>query len=495
MELVCSVDLGTTRTKAALVDSSGKVVRALFASADDLVGEGRIELDAGQRFEETCRLLRGLLGADAIRAGDVAALCLTNQRATVVPADERGQAVGPGISWQDARGGEAMSRFADGFGAGRFMEITGLPPSFLWTLSKVLWHREARPAAGLQASRWLLLPDYVLHRLGAEQLVTDASNASLTGMLDLDRRDWSDDLLSAAGLSRDMLPRIVSPGTMVGRLNAAAAAATGLSAGTPLVAGGGDQQCAALGLGVVDPGQAAMSLGTAAVLFAPADRKAADLSNGCFSTAHVVPDGIAREAIVSSFGSSIDWAVHALGLAGPAELDALAEGSPVGSRGAVFYPYLAGAGSLGFDATAHGAFLGIGLWTRRADLCRAVLEGTAMEARRLLEALDPVGGVNEIVLSGGAVESAVAVRILCDVMGRDLAIQTGGEPALLGAAMLAWIGAGRFRGVSDALSACAARAKRRLSPSSAAGGSEEPYRAWRRRAILLRRESADSKAT
>ncbi|MFH1532687.1 MAG: FGGY-family carbohydrate kinase [Pseudomonadota bacterium] len=443
-DVVCVLDLGTTGIKAALVDAEGSIVIRARAPASPMLGDA-LEFDAVHTLETVERLIREVVSA---RPGDcVAAVSSSCQRATVVPMGEDGRPAGPALSWQDPRGGAAAARLADAMGPRGFTSITGLPPSFLWTLGKLLWLRDTRPGIWRGTARIALLNDLVLRHLGAVEATTDLSNASLTGLLDLTSLDWSGPLLDAAGLPRSILPGLVRSGSEVGTLSPGAARTTGLPRGTLLVAGGGDQQCAALGQGVLEPGDAGLCLGTAAVVSCPTDRPVTD-ANGFFCTVHAAPDRWVLEGLHNSFGSALAWARGALMCEDEATLEALAEAGDPG--GAVFVPHLAGVGSPDHLGAARGALVGLSLSHGRAAMARAVYEGVAWEMRRILDAMETGGPRRRLVVSGGVSTGRLMPRLLADLTGRSLVLREVSDASLLGAAALAWTGAGRFPDASAA---------------------------------------------
>lgn len=342
-----------------------------------------------------------------------------------------------------------MHRFMHGFGQARYIQITGLPPSALWTLAKLLWLREAYPALYQASARFVLLHDYLLARLGAEEFVTDPSNASLTGLLDVRARTWSTEILAAIDLPSAVLPLVRPPGTVAGVVSREAAERTGLRAGTPLLVGGGDQQCGALGIGAVHPGQAGMILGTAAVISCPMNHPVIDEAGRLFCTVHVVPERWVIEGIQNSFGSAVHWWAEQIGVDTPEALDALASTASPGAEGVCFYPYLAGIGSPDFAADVRGAFLGLSLTTRPADLARAVLEGTTLELRRILATITPYVDIRQYVVAGGGAMRPWRVQLLADVLGHAIAVNPVAEATLLGVAICAWTGLGRFATLED----------------------------------------------
>ena len=477
-DLVCCLDLGSTNIKAALFDEHCRLI-TIESEATAQVGADSTgtELDAQAQCELTTRLVGRLMTTERVSQEKVIAVCVTNQRATVVPVANDGRAVGPAISWQDTRCENEAEELACLVGRERLSVCTGLPPSFLWTASKLLWLRKNRPGVWQRADRFVLLHDMVLKHLGADELVTDPSNASLTAMFDLTRGDWDPEILAALGLTRSRLPQLRPAGSIAGRLSEEVASVSGLAPGTPLVVGGGDQQCAALGLGVIDPGQVGLCLGTAAVLSCPTDHPVGETNGRFFCTAHVVPDRFVMEGIHNAFGSSLQWAVAMLGLKTGEDLEELAARAPVGAAGVVFLPHLAGIGSPDFDGNARGAFLGLDASHRPSHLARAVLEGLCLEIGRILAPMEPHAPFERMIVAGGGSTLPLLGRVMADLTDKELVVSQLTEATLAGAAVLAWMGAGRFQNFADAVAASEAKGGKEQRPRL----EEETRRALRAR--------------
>ncbi len=466
-EHVCCLDMGTTSVKAALLDLEGRIVGMASSAQLQVGGAGAgAEFDADEHVREALRLVREALAKAGASGGSVAALSVTNQRASVVPLCRDLKPCGPAISWQDTRCGDVVTAFSRTLSAERFTRLTGLPQSFLWTLGKTLWLKSNRPDVWASTARIALVHDLVLRALGTDDIVTDVSNASLTGMLELRGGHWSREILEAAGLSESLLPKLARPGEVVGKLSEEAARATGLAAGTPLVAGGGDQQCATLGIGVLDPGDAGLCLGTAAVVSCPVPEPLPDPAGRYFCTAHAVPGRFVLEGIHNAFGASQSWAAEALDFGSLEALEAAAAAAPAGAGGVMFLPWLAGIGTPDFDASARGVFAGMTMATGRGDLARAVFEGIALETGRILDAFQasPVP-LRRLILSGGGSSRALIGQVLADLTGRELLLDSVTQASLAGAAALAWTGAGAFPDVAAAGAALGGRPERILRPA------------------------------
>jgi xylulokinase len=462
-ELVICVDMGTTRIKGGALNADGATVSLASVPVPPLDDwRGFVAFDAAAYLGLVLDVLREVAGAvqDPHR---VRAIALTSQRATIVPVRADGTPVGPGLSWQDTSGAPDLDTMLSDLGADRFTDITCLPPSALWSVAKILRLRKHAPEVYKSSACLPLLHDFVLHALGVEGFVTDPSNASVTGLLDLRHRSWSGEILAAAGLHASMLPVIRSPGSVCGVLGADASLTTGLPEGTPLVVGGGDQQCAALGIGAFEPGEAALCLGTAAVLSCPVEAPMPESAGKFFCTAHATEQGCMLEGIHNAFAASLNWAGGSMGVrTSRARTIALGK-SPVGANGVRFLPFLSGIGSPDYDSGAAGTFLGLRPTHSSSDMIRSVYEGVLLETRRLIAAAGELSAVRRLLI-GGALSRGVVGQLLADVLGFDIEVTSTAEISLTGAAALAWTGSGRFSCVSEAARHLAGRRYRRLKP-------------------------------
>lgn len=435
--VACCVDLGSSFIKAGLFREDGLALAISSVAAPPLDRHsGAFDADA---FVACALSTMGqcLESVDAPTRDRVIGIALTSQRASVVPVDAEGEACGRALSWQDTAGQAELSRFMAAAGERRFRELTGLIPSVIFTASKAMRLR----AGG--ASAVPLLHDYVLRALGAPEFLVDPSNASVTGLFDVRRGSWSEELLSAADIEASALSRIAPAGHLAGGLSAEAAMVVGLPQGTPLFVGGGDQQCAALGAGVVSSGQAALCLGTAGVLThcvgSPDDL---DHPEGLLITRHVLGDVCNVEGIQNAYGLTLQWACDILSLESEDDLERLAASAESGTGGVVALPYLTGIGSPDYEPRVRGAILGIGPGTDRAKVARALVEGTAFELCRLLERANAARPIRELRVVGGASASRTALRTLAAVSGTDLVKVPAPEATLLGTAAVVFGGAG-----------------------------------------------------
>lgn len=463
---IIGLDNGTTSARAKLYDTSGNVIAEASQTYEcEYPKPGWVDQDINVLNEANFSVLRAVIASSGVDATSIKSLGLSTQRGLHLYVDEAGTVLrnGRGLSWQDARHTKQLDQLRKQLGDKRFYEITGLPISAFWPVGKILWMQQNEPEEYAKATKILTTQEYFLRQLSdAEDWCIDRSNASLLGLMDVATLDWSTEILDAVGVRPDQLPRIVPSGHKVGSVTEEVAELTGLPAGLPICTGGGDQQCAGIGAGVIAPGLCELTFGTAGNSVAYLEQPLSDPRRAITRSVHATPHPVwEAEGIQAAAGASYRWFRDNLGyLARYIEpftdidpyiiINRLAEKSPCGANGLIFHPYLAGSLTPHYDEHARGGFLGLTLKHGLGDLARAVLEGVAYEAREILEAYDAMGlELHEIRLAGGATKSDLWCQIQADVYGKRTSVLREGECAVLGAAILGAVGAGVFADVEQ----------------------------------------------
>ena len=449
-----ALDCGTTWIKAGILDAGGRILGLGTKRSPARQGqEGRVEVDPRGLLTACKAALREAVRAAGAGAATVAALAMTNQRATVFFLDARGTPVGNGISWQDMRGAAAVAAFGKRVSGPEFFALTGLPLDPVFTLGKVLMVRSLEPERFERIARLALVQDLVLRDLGADGFYCDLSNASLTGLLDVAELDWNERLLGEAGLRRGQLPELVAPGRQIGHLSGEAARQTGLPEGLPLVSGGGDQQCAGLGAGAVEPGLVEITIGTAAAPLCAVERPLRDPLRRVPCCVHAVPELWELEGLQSSAGACLEW------LAGVAnrgrrfnqEFFERVSLVPPGAHGVVFLPYLAGCSAPRWLPRASGVLMGLQLRHGLPEIGRAVLEGVSFQTREILDGFASLGvNVTEVRLTGGCTSIEVWNQLQASLYGAPVTTLENPQATLVGATLLAAAGVKAFESISHA---------------------------------------------
>jgi len=481
VSLVVGVDVSTTATKAVLQDAEG-TVRAVGMSAYSYETPHPLwsEQDPALWWEATRIAVREALEAADTDAEAVEAVGLTGQMHGLVALDDRDEVLRPAILWNDQRTGAECDAIRGIVGRRRLIEITGNDALPGFTAPKLLWLRRHEPDVWASIAHVLLPKDFVRLRLTGEHAL-DRADGSGTILFDLAARDWSPEILDALAIEPRWLPPTFEGPMVTGTITEGAASATGLRAGIPVVAGGGDQAAAAVGVGSVVPGVSSLSLGTSGVLFTTTEGPAIESEGRLHAFCHAVPDRWHLMGVMLSAAGSLRWYRDALapGVAFEELVEEAAE-VPPGSDGLLFLPYLTGERTPYPDPLARGAFVGLTVHHGRAHLTRAVLEGVAFGMRDSLELMRAAGikPPDQIRATGGGSRSHLWRRILADVLGASIVTTPSAEGAAQGAATLAAVGAGWFDTVQDACRALV-RIGETTPPSETGGAYTNAYARYR----------------
>ena len=481
MSLVVGVDVSTTATKAVLQDAEG-TVRAVGMSAYRYETPHPLwsEQDPALWWEATRIAVREALEAADTDAEAVEAVGLTGQMHGLVALDDRDEVLRPAILWNDQRTGAECDAIRGIVGRRRLIEITGNDALPGFKAPKLLWLRRHEPDVWASIAHVLLPKDFVRLRLTGEHAL-DRADGSGTILFDLAARDWSPEILDALAIEPRWLPPTFEGPMVTGTITEGAASATGLRAGIPVVAGGGDQAAAAVGVGSVVPGVSSLSLGTSGVLFTTTEGPAIESEGRLHAFCHAVPDRWHLMGVMLSAAGSLRWYRDALapGVAFEELVEEAAE-VPPGSDGLLFLPYLTGERTPYPDPLARGAFVGLTVHHGRAHLTRAVLEGVAFGMRDSLELMRAAGikPPDQIRATGGGSRSPLWRRILADVLGASIVTTPSAEGAAQGAATLAAVGAGWFDTIQDACRALV-RIGETTPPSETGGAYTNAYARYR----------------
>jgi len=453
---VLGIDVSTTATKAVLVDEAGSVLGVGVSEYGFEVPHPLwSEQDPRLWWDAAVAAIRSVLASSGVSADGIAAVGLTGQMHGLVLLDEAGEVLRPAILWNDQRTAAECDAIRRAVGPKRLIELTGNDALTGFTAPKLVWVRDHEPAVWGSIGHVLLPKDYVRLRLTGGYALDKADGAG-TLLFDLAARDWSDEMLDALGIDRAWMPPTFEGPEVTGELTRAAAEATGLRPGTPVVAGGGDQSANGVGVGAVDPGVVALSLGTSGVVFAATSEPIHEPRGIVHAFCHAVPGRWHLMSVMLSAAGSLRWFRDTVA-PGVAYADLLAEAAqvPPGADGLLFLPYLSGERSPYPDPSARGAFVGLTLAHERRHLARAVIEGVAFGLRDGLDLMVGAGMARpmQIRASGGGTASPLWRQILADVLEADIATVSTTEGAAFGAALLAAVGAGWFPTVASATAA------------------------------------------
>jgi len=444
---VVGIDVSTTATKALLIDERGRVVAAGSSTYEfDVPRPMWTEQDPHRWWDAAIEAVRRMLESTAVPASDIDAVGLTGQMHGSVLLDRLGEVVRPAILWNDQRTVAECDEIRRRVGRDRLIQVTGNDALTGFTAPKLLWVANHEPDNWARVHTILLPKDYVRFRLIGDRAI-DVAGGSGTILFDLAKRTWSPEVLEALEIDQSLCPPTYEGPQVTGRVTTEAAAATGLLPGTPVVAGGGDQSANAVGVGAVESGIVALSLGTSGVVFATSDGPTVDSEARVQAFCHAVPGRWHMMGVMLSAAGSLRWFrdTVAPGTDFGDLVGGAAEVAP-GAEGLMFLPYLSGERTPYPDPHARGAFVGLSVGHDLRHMTRAVLEGVAFGLRDGLDLMVDAGVPKPAAIraSGGGVKSQLWRQILADVLDAEIDMMSTEEGAAYGAGLLAMVGAGHF---------------------------------------------------
>jgi len=465
MTIVIGLDVGTSGTKALAIDESGEVLAsALVEYPLQSPKPGWAEQDPADWRKASTDAIAQLTAALGPKAAEVAAVGLTGQMHGSVFLDENDGVLRPALLWCDQRTDKECAEITEKVGEARLIEMVSNPALTGFTAPKILWLRNNEPENFAKVRKVLLPKDYIRWCLTGEY-AADVADASGTLLFDVTNRKWHDELLGILGIDPAWLPKTFEGDEVTGVITKEAAEATGLPAGIPVIAGGGDQAAGGVGCGVVKPGVISATLGTSGVVFAFAESVRTDPEGRVHTFCHSVPGAWHVMGVVLSAGGSLRWyrdAVCDIEIADaeqagvdPYELiTGAAATAPPGSEGLTFLPYLTGERTPHKDPYARGAFIGFHLRHTKAHMARAVLEGVSFAMRDSFEILRAMGvPITEVRASGGGARSAFWRQMQADIYGCPIITTNVDEGPAYGAALLALTASGAYASIAEACDA------------------------------------------
>lgn len=496
------IDVGTGGTRALVTDSKGNVIASASAEHQNFASPrpGWAEQDPRDWWQACGSAVRKALQTSGIRAEDIACVGFSGQMHGAVLLDSSDEVVRNAIIWCDQRS-EAQSRELEQmFGRDTLIRLTCNPPLTNFTLTKLLWVRETEPQNWARVAHVMLPKDYVRFRLTGERAI-DMADASGTLLLDVTNRRWSSEVLGKTGISEDLLPTLFESPQVCGKISAAGADATGLRAGTTVVAGAGDQAAGAVGMGIARAGAVSATIGTSGVVFASTDRPALDPQGRLHTFCHAIPGRWHVMGVTQAAGLSLRWYRDQFGAAssgvqkkdGRDPYDVFAEEAssvPAGSEGAFWVPYLMGERTPHLDPNARAALVGLTASHTRAHVIRAIMEGVAFSLKDSFTIFEEMKiPVTSIRLGGGGARSPLWRQIQADVYDHEVEIVAAEEGAAYGAAILAGVGAGGWPSVEEACDSVVKVAKRIAPNQKDSSTMQAAYKTYRKIYPALRQIS------
>jgi xylulokinase len=474
--LLLGIDVGTSSVKAVLLDLRGNLCAVTQAEYPlHHIRPAWVEQDPEDWWQATCQAIHEALAKVQHGAERVLGLAVSSQAPALLPLDRAGRPLRPAMIWMDRRAEAESARLTELLGAAEIHRITGNRPDAFYVAARLLWLRNHEHEILKQTWQFIQVNGYINYRLTG-RLGMDPAHAVLLQLRHYATGEWSEALCSACGVEPAQFPEVLEAAAVQGEVTAEAAQATGLPAGTLVMAGTVDSPAAALEAGVTAPGIAVEMTGTSTVVIIPNDRGLTEPA--LIALPHALPGiHLLLGAMVSS-GGCLRWFRDQLGQ--PEAQAAIEEKADAfdlltrqaaqvgpGSDGVIFLPYMMGERSPLWHTNARGVFFGLSLATGKAALVRSILEGAAFALRHNVEVAARAGAeVLEMRSVGGCARSDLWNRIKADVLGLPVLLPRTSVGSPFGAAIIAGMGAGAFPDVRNSLSEMI-RIGRRFEPNQA----------------------------
>lgn len=463
--LILTYDIGTTGNKCTVFDLRGRAVCAETVSYGTIYPKpGWSEQRPLDFWESVISGTRILLKKGGINPSDIAVIGLSGHMNGCLPVGSDGSVLFNDIIHSDSRSTMECGQISNCFDEMSYYNITGVRLDPHYSLPKIMWLKNNYPDIYDNTEYFLSSKDYIAFKLTGSIGNTDFSDASMTGMLDVGKKCWSDELLSALDIDKSKLPQIKKSCDIAGHINAEAARLTGLLKGTPVVIGGGDGACATKGAGIVERLQAYNYIGSSSWISVLNDKPVFDESARIFNFYDLDGESFNVCGTVQCAAISYDWVLNNIGKYEVEEakrhginvfdyIDGIAENVPVGSKGVFFLPYLMGERTPIWDENTRGGFVGFTLFNSREDLFRATYEGVSYALRSVLDVYEENGLFpDDLTLIGGGAKSLLWNTIMSNVYRKKLKVHKyPREATSIGAAIAAGVGAGIFNNFGSAI--------------------------------------------
>jgi xylulokinase len=481
MAVCLGIDVGTSGTKALAVAADGRILAAANAGYPCHFPKPLwSEQDPEDWWQATVKVVRSVVKQAKLKPADVAAIGLSGQMHGSVFLDKNYKVIRPAILWNDQRTAEECDEIERRAGGrGQLIKMVANPALTGFTAPKILWLRNKEPKHFARTVKVLLPKDEIRRRLTGE-FATEVSDASGTLLLDVVNRRWSSELLSKLELDASLLPACYESEEVTGTLTAEVAKQLGLTPSCKVVGGAGDCAAGAVGNGIVKTGLLATSIGTSGVVFVHSDQPQFDPQGRLHTFCHAVRGKWHMMGVILSAGGSLQWFQDALcstatksgGRKASCSFDELvgeAAATPTGAEGLQFLPYLAGERTPHLDPHARGALVGLTLAHGRGHVVRAILEGVTYALRDSLAIIEDLGvPVKQVRAGGGGAKNPFWRQMQADMFGKAVSAMAADEGPAYGVALLAAVGAGHYKNISEACAATVRTAEGNKPNSKAA---------------------------
>ncbi len=466
MNYLLGLDIGTSGVKAILISVDGKVITTADHSYSLITPEaGWAEQNPEDWWEATVKVINNVIKESNINTKNLKGISLSGQMHSSVFLDEKMEVIRPAILWSDTRTSKQCQEIYDKVGGLKsLMKYVSNPALEGFTAPKILWLRENEPQNYQQVYKVMLPKDYIRYKLTCE-IYAEVTDAAGTLLFDVKKNNWSEKMLENLDIDREFLLPVLKSIDIAGKITANVARKTGLEIGTPVVAGGADNACGAVGSGIIKEGRVMVSIGSSGVVLAQSDNPAADNKGRIHLFNHAKPGSWYMMGVMLSAGMSFSWLKEKLycNIYDYKSLNKKAEKVNPGSGGLIFLPYLYGERTPHADSNARGVFFGISGKHEQGHFIRSVMEGVSFGLRDSLELIKEKGiKIDEVRVIGGGAKSEVWQQMLADILREEISLINIEEGPAFGAALIAGVGVGEYNNFAETEEII--KVKRRISP-------------------------------
>ena len=500
MRYLIGIDVGTTGAKTILIDEQGNLIASSLEEYPLHTPQPKwAEQDPADWWRATVGSIKNVLTQAKVKPDGVGGVGLSGQMHGLVLIDKDYSVLRPAILWCDVRTTEQCHYITEKVGKDLLVKSTCNPALEGFTAPKVVWVRDNEPEIYEKAFKMLLPKDYVRFLLTGE-IASEVSDAAGTILFDVRNREWSREVLDKLEISPDLMPPCYESIDVCGEITPKVAEMTGLKPGTPVVGGGADNACTAVGNGIVVTGKTSASIGTSGTMLTPTDTAEVDPDLRAHTFCHCVPHKWYVMGVMLSAGGAFRWLRDTLGDrevgqaqekgVDPYEIltEEAAQVDP-GCEGLVFLPYLIGERTPHGDANAKGVFFGLTLRHGKEHIVRSVMEGVTYGMRDSLEIIKNLGlDVGQITATGGGARSALWRQMQADIYGAEVVTINIAEGPAFGAAILAGVGSNVYNSIEEATDGIVKITSRTQPVEENAKVYEEYYQIYRSLYLALKPE-------
>lgn len=452
--MILAHDVGTSGMKSTIYSPNGALIASTSSTYSLIYGKDyEVEQNPEHWWKALCQNTNVLL--KRIKLDSIECVTFSGQMMGLVAVNEKGEPLRNALIWADQRSHKESANINSQFNSNTLYELTGNRMTPSYSAPKVLWYKLNEPELFKQTRCFLQAKDFLIHKLTG-QFVTDYSDASGTGLFNIHRKEWVQELLDYVGINHKQLPEVHASITCIGNLTNKAAMECGLPIGTKVVIGGADGSCAAMGAGVLEADELFTYIGSSAWVASASNKPILDPLKQTFNFIHIDEEKVMPIGTMQAAGTSFEWirSITAVSEKNPIEwMNKQASNSPVGAKELIFLPYLLGERSPIWNPHAKGSFIGLTSQHNRGDMIRAVMEGVALNLKWIYESLSVERKYDELWFFGGGANSEIWQQMMADMIGLPVHVpKLKDEITGMGAAIAGAVGIGELDSLSEAKS-------------------------------------------